>query len=210
VIGRRAALGLLLAPGVATAQAVPPEGRIDFRVLRNGALIGTHTLAFGRDGGRLDVHVNVALAVGFGPITFYRYRHEALETWQDDVMVSCLAETDDDGAVSRVAIRRAGTLVTVEGGKAGRFTAPPETLPATHWNRRMLDGPFVSTQTAELMRPKVENRGREPLPWTPARTAERMVLSGDVDLETWYDGPAWMGLRFKGKDGSALHYERVA
>ena len=181
-----------------------------FRVLRNGTPIGTHTLAFGRDGGRLDVRVNVALAVGFGPITFYRYRHEALETWQDDVMVSCLAETDDDGTVSRVTIRRAGTLVTVEGGKAGHFTAPAETLPATHWNRRMLDGPFINTQTAELMRPKVENRGREPLPWMPARTAERMVLSGDVDLESWYDGPAWMGLRFKGKDGSALHYARVA
>lgn len=210
MIARRAALGLLLGAGVARAQTIPEGGRLAFRVLRNGSPIGTHTLSFARDGRRLEVRVNVALAVGFGPITFYRYRHEAVETWQDDVVVSCQAETDDDGAVSRVTIRRAGTAMAVEGGKAGRYTAPSEASPATHWNRRMLDGPFINTQTGELMRPKVESRGREPLPWTPARLAERMVLSGDVDLETWYDGPAWMGLRFKGKDGSALHYERTA
>ena len=40
------------------------------------------------------------------------------------------------------------------------------------------------------------------------KTTFLRLLSGDVELETWYDvTPMWIGLRFKGSDGSYIHYE---
>lgn len=194
--------------GQAAALPVPMARRLDFRVVRNGRSIGQHTLGFAVDGARLVVRVEVDLAVGFGPITLYRYRHRATETWQDGRVVAFQAETNDDGTIGTVAMRAQGEVLAVDSSQAGRYLAPPGALPATHWNRRMLDVPFINTQTGEVMRPAIRSAGIGPLPWAQRSQGERLVLSGDVDLETWYDAtPAWIGLRFKGSDGSLIHYE---
>ena len=211
MIARRALLvaaGSLPQAAHASGLPVPAARRLGFRVVRNGSTIGQHVLNFEADGPRLVVRVEVDLAVGFGPITLYRYRHRATETWQDGRVVAFQAETNDDGSVRTVAMRAQGDALAVDSSQAGRYLAPPGALPATHWNRRMLDAPFINTQTGEVMRPAIRPAGIEPLPWAPERRAERLVLSGDVELETWYDAtPAWIGLRFKGSDGSRIHYE---
>lgn len=212
MIGRRLLLaGLVAMPaGFAAALPVPASGRLAFRVVRNGSSIGQHVLTFSREESRLTVRVAVDLAVGLGPITFYRYRHRATERWEDGRVVDFHAETNDGGAGSTVAMRRDGAALMVESSDAGRYRAPPGALPATHWNRRMLDGPFINTQNGEVLRPSVARPGVEPLPWSPQRRAERFVLTGPIDLETWYDStPAWVGLRFRGRDGSSIHYEQA-
>lgn len=197
-----------LPAGVAHASLpVPPARRLGFRVIRNDSPIGQHQLTFEEQGTRLVVRVAVDLAVGIGPITLYRYRHRATETWEGTRVVAFQAETNDDGAVSTIAMQAQGDALFVESNRAGRYLAPPGALPATHWNRRMLDGPFINTQTGEVMRPTVTRVGSEPLPWAPQRRGVRYVLSGAVDLETWYDtAPSWAGLRFRGRDGSVIHY----
>lgn len=203
-----AGMAALPATGARAALPIPAARRLGFRVVRNGSGIGQHVLAFEPDGPRLTVRISVDLAVGFGPITLYRYTHRAVERWEDGRVVAFQAETNDDGSRSTIAMRRQGDALAVESSRAGRYVAPPGALPATHWNRHMLDGPFINTQTGEVMRPTVRREGPEPLPWAPQRRGERFVLSGDVDLETWYDAsPAWLGLRFRGSDGSAIHYE---
>jgi hypothetical protein len=213
MIGRRLALvaaAALPATRAAASLPIPPTRQLGFRVLRKGSAIGQHVLAFEGSGSRLTVRISVELAVGFGPITLYRYRHRAVEQWEADRVVSFEAETNDDGTVSTTVMRREGDRLVVDSNRAGRYIAPAGALPATHWNRRMLDGPFINTQTGAVMRPGVAREGVEPLPWAPQRRATRFVLSGDVDLETWYDEtPRWMGLRFRGEDGSPIHYEAV-
>lgn len=211
MIGRRillAGMAALPATGALASLPIPPAGRLGFRVVRNGSGIGQHLLAFEADGPRLTVRISVDLAVGLGPITLYRYTHRAVERWVDGRVVAFEAETNDDGSRSSITMRLQGDALAVDSSRAGRYVAPPGALPATHWNRRMLDGPFINTQTGEVMRPAVARSGAGPLPWAPQRQGERFVLSGDVDLETWYDAsPAWLGLRFRGSDGSAIHYE---
>lgn len=211
MIGRRlmlAAAAALPAAGASAALPIPASRQLGFRVLRKGSAIGRHAFAFEADGSRLTVRISVDLAVGIGPITLYRYRHRAEERWEADRVVAFQAETNDDGAVSTIAMRREGDRLAVDSSRAGRYTAPPGALPATHWNRRMLDGPFINTQTGLVMRPAVARQGVEPLPWAPQLRGQRFVLSGDVDLETWYDeSPNWLGLRFRGEDGSLIHYE---
>ncbi len=215
-LGRR---GLLAAAGCAAlvrpavALPVPTSGSISFRVLRNDSPIGKHVLTFSPSGNTLTVRVIVDIAVGFCPLTFFRYTHRAEERWEDGTVVSLDAETNDDGTVGRTMIRRVPEGYSVEGRTVPRYIAPANALPATHWNRRMLDGPMINTQTAELMRPVVTRLG-------PVRLAERagaagteadhFTLRGDADLDTWYDArPDWVALRFVAKDGSPIRYERV-
>lgn len=211
MIPRRSILaGVAMLPAAPSLAAlpIPPARRLGFRVVREGSAIGQHALTFEGNGARLVVRIAVDLAVGFGPITFYRYRHSATEIWEDGQVVAFEAETNDDGSISTMAMRRQGNALVVESSRAGRYVAPAGAVPATHWDRRMLDGPFINTQTGAVMRPTVTPQGAGPLPWAPQRRGTRFVLSGDVDLETWYDAtPAWVGLRFRGSDGSAIHYE---
>ncbi len=205
-----ALLAAQAAGGIAGAAraAVPESGTLAFRVMRKGSAIGMHRLHFEPRGDDLTVRIEVDLAVGIGPIVLYRYRHRAAETWENGTVTAFRADTDDDGARSSIAMQRRGEALAVESSRAGSYVAPPGALPATHWNRRMLDGPFINTQTGAVMRPRIVRAGPEPLPWAPQQRAERFTLSGDVDLETWYDAAAgWRGLRFRGEDGSPIHYE---
>lgn len=210
MIPRRLLIAGAAAMPFGAAQAslpVPAARRLGFRVLRNDSPIGQHVLSFEPQGARLVVRIVVDLAVGIGPVTLYRYRHRATETWEGDKVVAFQAETNDDGSTSTIAMRAQGEALFVESSRAGRFLAPPGALPATHWNKRMLDGPFINTQTGEVLRPTVTRMGAEPLPWAPQRRGDRYVLSGAIDLETWYDStPGWAGLRFRGRDGSVIHY----
>ena len=161
MIGRRSLLagaaGLLAFPS-ANALPVPATNRLEFRILRKGSQIGTHFLRFSRDGEDLTVEVAADIVIGLGPIAFFRYRHRATERWRNDQVVSVDAETDDDGTRERMTARRDGMSLVVEGTKAPRYVAPPTAMPATHWNRRMLDGPLINTQNGLLMRPTVRLR----------------------------------------------------
>ena len=191
---------------------VPSDRRLAFRIVRNDSAIGSHVLTFSPMGNALVVRVVVDIAVKFGPIALYRYSHRAEERWDDGAVVSLDAETNDDGTVSRTAVRRVADGYSVEGRGVARYVAPPHSLPATHWNRRMLDVPMINTQTAELMRPVVTRVGASRVSFGAGTTteADHFTLRGDADLDTWYDaGPAWVALRFTAKDGSVIRYERA-
>ena len=187
---------------------IPPGNRLAFDVIRNGSRIGGHTLDFVISGDRLDVHIAVDLAIGIGPVTLFRYTHRALETWAAGQVQSIDARTNHDGTRHHLTMSRRANGFWVSGDK-GSYLAPPETLPATHWTRRTLDGPMVNTETGALMHPQVSDRGIETLMTASAMPlqARHFSLSGDVSLETWYDrSPRWVGLGFAGADGSKISY----
>ena len=94
--------------------------------------------------------------IGF--ITLYRYSHHATERWQGDQVVALQTSTSDNGTPNQVTGRRDASGLVIEGTKAPRYVAPANALPATHWNRRELDGPWINTQDGRLMHPKVVAR----------------------------------------------------
>jgi hypothetical protein len=206
------AAGLALPKPIAAALPVPEDGRLGFSVLRDGSPIGSHVLGFEPSVEGLVVRVAVDLRIGLGPFTLFRYRHRATETWAGGQVVALESETDDDGETYRVTGRREADGFVVAGSRVQPYVAPADAMPATHWNRRMLDGPFINTQDGRLMRPRVTELGTEIVPTaTGARlAAERFALSGEVTLDTWYEpAPRWAGLRFRAKDGSEIRYERA-
>lgn len=184
------------------------DGPIDFRIARKGDAIGRHSVSFNRDGEALEIAVSVEIDVRFGPLPIYRYRHNARERWLGGALAGIEATTNDNGDTFRVAMRRTDEGFRVEGPK-GSYIAPLDTLPATHWNRRQLDGPMVNTQTGALMRPRIVSHGVDPVRLSDGTSIEarRYTVKDDETFDLWYapDG-RWVGLAFVGKDGADIRY----
>lgn len=193
---------------LSAAELAPPYKQLAFNVVRNDTLIGTHVLDFSGAGGDLVVSVSVELVVRFGPIPLYRYTHQAREEWQGGKVMSVEANTTDGGDKFKLIAKRVDSALDVDGAN-GKYRAPENTLAATHWNKRMLDGPMINTQDGMLMRPGIENLGIQPVALASGETiqANRYRLSGDARLDTWYDASArWVGILFVGRDGSEIKY----
>ncbi len=190
-----------------------PGKTLGFAVVREKSKIGEHVLTFEDAGsGNLTVRVAVELKVGLGPITLFRYKHEAAEVWQNGQLAALDTKTNDDGTPNVVTGRATPTGFMVEGTKASRYTAPADALPATHWNHKQLDGPWINTQDGRLLRPTITPKGPSAIPTASGATitANHFSTSGDAMLETWYDDtPNWAGLSFKAGDGSEIVYERM-
>ena len=214
MIRRRLLLsGLAVVPVAAARAALPiPAGdRLAFHIIRNGSTIGEHSVTFSRIGDTLTVAVAADIVIGFGPIAFFRYKHRALVASEGGRVVSIDAVTDHDGSPQRMTARRTERGLVVQGSKAAEYLAPSHTLPGTHWDRAMLDGPFINTEDGRLMRPTVSLVGTERVDVSGGSVeAQHYSLRGDVDLDTFYDlTPHWVGLRFTAKDGSEIRYFRA-
>lgn len=215
MIDRRALLagGMALAAAPTAARAalpIPAGNRLGFDVLRAGSKLGSHVLTFQSAGDGLTVTIAVEIIFKIGPITLYRYHHNAVERWQGDQVVSVEAHTDDNGSKYVVTAHREGAGWAVQGPKSGRYAAPPNAMPATHWNRRELDGPWINTQDGSLMRPKVAALGIESIPTAGGGSmrARHFKLTGDVEMDMYYDDRlGWAGLSFV-KGGATVQYRR--
>ena len=167
-------------------------------------------LTFERLDNGLDIHIAVDIAVGFGPITLFRYTLRGLEQWRNGAVVHVNATTNDDDTPEHMRADRDASGLWVEGSKAPRYLAPQEAMPATHWNIAELNAPWINPQDGRLLHPLVQRLGDEALtmPDGTTRPAAHYALSGDAKLDLWYDTACqWSALRFLAKDGSPVRYE---
>lgn len=196
--------------GAHAQQSVPEGNRLAFRVVREDSEIGTHVLTFARSSHGLDIDIAVDLAVGFGPLTLFRYTLRGLEQWCDGVIHHVEASTNDNGAQESMRADRDSSGLWVEGSRIARYLAPADALPASHWNMAELRAPWINLQSGQLLRPTVQCVGTSPVALPNGRTepATEYALSGDAKLNLWY-GPdrQWLTLRFVAKDGSRVRYE---
>ncbi len=204
------ALAALPIRAFGTTLPVPATDRLAFDVTRNGSKLGTHVLTFEPAGDALTVHIAVDLAYKLGFITLYRYTHRATEHWDGGQVITIQTTTDDNGDKNTVTAHREAAGLYVQGTKAPRYLAPANALPGTHWNKAQLDGPWINTQDGRLMHPKITPGGIVSIPTAGGGSvrATRYTVSGDVQMDTFYDAhSAWAGLAFK-KDSSDIRYER--
>jgi hypothetical protein len=214
MMGRRAML--LSAAAVSVAHAapaqpgIPEDNRIAFLVVREGSAIGSHVLTFARSGNALDIQIEVTLAVGFGPLTFFRYTMRGREQWRDGAVYHVEATTDDDGTPQHMRADRDARGLWVEGSQTTPYLAPENALPASHWNMAELQTPWINPQGGQLLHPIVRCVGTQPVALANGRSesATGYSLSGDANLDLWYDAARqWSALRFVAKDGSLIRYE---
>lgn len=191
---------------------IPASRSIAFQLMRHGTSIGTHTLAFNVTGDRLDVDIAVNVVLYFGPIPIVRYTHRATESWQAGRLVALRGTTNRNGTDMSMSAHRLEAGLWVEGSGTKPYIAPEDALPTTYWNARMLRGPMIGTQDGGLVHPKVTAGGIQPVRLGSGQQtdATHYTLSGDLDLELWYDGvERWVGMRFDVADGSTITYERM-
>jgi hypothetical protein len=214
MIGRRLVMGGLAVAPLGAARAalpIPSDNRLSFNVIRKGDKIGEHVVSFDRAPDGLKVSVAVDIVVGLGPIAFFRYKHRAVVQWRGGQVLSVDAETNDDGTARHMSARRDDSGLVVQGTKTEPYVAPAKSLPGTHWNRAMLDAPFINTEDGRLMSPTVTLVGTEKVPvgdgWV---NAQHFRLRGDANLDTFYDStPSWVGIKFTAHDGSEVRYVRA-
>ncbi len=220
MIGRREALGgmvALLTPGFLTSGAamaaalpVPPANRLGFDVRYGSRKLGTHDLIFHPQPDGLLVEVAVDLAYRIGPMTLFRYTHTVRERWQGGQVIELSTQTNENGTHYRVEGRREPGGLIVQPVGHPSYTAPADALPATHWNHRELDGPWINTQNGDLLRPQIVPQGMTMVEAADGKAlrVHNFALTGPVKLNLWYDeAQEWAGLALV-KGGFEVRYAR--
>src|SRR5262245_38785995 len=180
-----AAALLLVVTGATTASAANdfPYGQtLAFTVYRNGKEVGQHRILFHNDGTRRIVTVEVELSVKALGVTAYRYVHHAHEVWNNNVLQTLDARTDDNGKKYSVRVQRRSNGLEVEREvvsqlvpasandqglqlpETDREMLPATMLPTSNWNfRQVAESVLLNTQYGTPSRTKITAMGREPV-----------------------------------------------
>ena len=193
-------------PALADTLPVPPGNSMAFRVLRNGVPIGEHHLAFSRNGDSLSVDVNIALLVTFAGLPLFRYAATARETWTGNSFTRLESQVNDNGTRLEVHAHKVAAgydVVGINHNNPARsypeYTAPPDTMPLSYWNKAMLEGTLLNIQTAHCYPAIVNSPGWNRLPTAEGGsiTAQCFNVRGKLRLSVWYDQfSQWSGLAF--------------
>ena len=191
-------------------QAEPAPRDLAFDVFRKGELIGSHTIDFELKGSDLEVNVDIRLLVKLLFVPVYRYEHHNRELWRDGRLLRTDSRTDDDGESFFVTGVVGPDGFRVESSE-GSFVAPADVISTSWWNfdtvnRREL----LNSQLGGLLAVEVTPAGDgEVQTEKGALPARRYVVSGDAELELWYDRDDRLAkIRFVGSDGSPIEYRR--
>ena len=119
-------------PAWAQPAAVPRDVR--FRLLRGGSSIGTHQVAFRRDGAKTIATIDVDIVVRVAFINAFRYRHTSEEVFEGGRLIAVRSTTNDNGRTYGVTGQATGEGFRVE-GPGGPFMAPAALMTSNStWN----------------------------------------------------------------------------
>ena len=210
---REVVIGSLAALGAAATRAAPYPPSLAFAAFRNGVRIGEQTMQFTADADSLEVRTRADFAVKLGPLTLFRYRHQAVERWRGGRFESLETHTDAGGKRQSVNAERSPAEVVISSDALRTpFRARPDILPFTHWNRAIVRAPLFNPQTGALLHLTASSLGRGPVALAGGTSimAERIGFTGEVAIDDWYDDAArWTALRGRLADGSTLDYRRM-
>jgi hypothetical protein len=192
-----------------SARALPTDTPILFTVLRGGAPIGRHRVAFAQSGATLAVEIEIDLEVRFATIPVYRYVHRSREEWDSRRFIGLDARTDDNGTRTEVRVRPAAGGLAVS-GSGGDFLAPPETKPTSYWHEDMTRRTrLLDTQAGTLIDVRARQSGTERASIAGREVEMRVYeVTGDLTSRLGYtQAGEWVDLEFKAR-GSTIRYRR--
>lgn len=206
------ALPLLSVPAAATDYAPQADTVIAFDVIRGDSPMGTHTIRFERAGERLTATTEVDLRVRFGPVTFFRYTHEAREVWDGDRLVSFTSETLKDGNNLEVQAERSGDSLSIDGmtydEQPVSLTLPASLALSSHWRGYDPSATVIfNTESGQEMEVVIDDLGTETITVRgEAIEAHRLRMAGSLTVDLWY-GPdgQWVKCEFEAR-GETITY----
>ncbi|MGQ0510175.1 MAG: DUF6134 family protein [Betaproteobacteria bacterium] len=182
---------------LAATQAFADARAWDFRVFLGEREIGRHRFTLSGQGAERELRSEARFDVRILLIPAYRYRHEALERWRGDCLVSLSATTDDNGDPSAVDWR----------GQAGACD-----MSFAYWNPRMLQARrLLNAQTGEVVPVTVTAQGEETVqvrgrPVLAQRHRLHSLAGPKLAIDLWYAGGEWVALQSTTEGGRVLRY----
>ncbi len=209
----RAMLALTAALWAGAVQAVPgipPGGSLNFKVLRDGDEVGTHTLHFAENAGatRVEVETHVNVTLPFLGVSVYHFDHQGAETWRDGALVALESRTDDDGDAHQLTVTRSGDRLHVR-SENGEHHSAGTLLPASLWNPGLVHHRvLLNTLDGREMPVAVSDEGEETIEVNGATVRARHYrLTGGLNRELWYDPQGVLvKVSFAAKDDSRIDY----
>jgi hypothetical protein len=183
-------------PAFGDGLPVPPGNRMAFKVLHNGSPIGQHTLGFTTDGDALTIDIALDAQGHIAGIIPFTYAARIIERWQGGVFQSLDSQVNDNGNQLQVHARKTAAGYDIASSNQNHpekvlpeYTAPPNTLPLTYWNRAVLNGTVLNVQTGHTYPAIVTSPGWEKVPDANGGTitARRYDVTGKLHLTIWYD-----------------------
>ena len=192
---------------------VPAYGsEISFDIKRKGKQIGTHEVTFENIDNRIYVEVITKIRVKFLFFNAFKFDYSSREVWQNNNLIFVYSSTNDNGEKSEVVKEFGENAAEVLAGDR-QFSSSLEGVNFTsnHWNPNVLNAStLLNTITGKINQVNISNQGWEVVPGQDGeRNAIRHNYNGQLNnISAWYDEKwRWVGLSFKGKDGSVISYE---
>ena len=203
-------VALLAAGSSASADSGAPRHSLEFDVLLGNKPIGLHRfdITAGPGQSRL-INSEASFDVRILGITAYRYRHRALERWEDGCLRELEATTDDNGDRLRIAaVPAAGALQLT--GSGGVATLPGCTRTYAYWDRSALEqARLLNPQTGQLDPVSFTRVGTERIVVQGREVAaeRHRLATGKFTMDLWYstDGQ-WLQLDSTTQNGRRLRY----
>lgn len=188
---RRLLFAILL---LASAPAFAEARAWDFRVFLDEREIGRHRFILSGQGAVRELRSEARFDVRILRIPAYRYRHDALERWRGDCLVSLSASTDDNGEPSAVDWH----------GPAGACD-----MSFAYWNPRILQARrLLNAQTGEVVPVTVTAQGDETVQvrGRPVLAQRHRLTGPKLAIDLWYAGGEWVALQSEAAGGRRLVY----
>lgn len=205
---------IVMPASAANREAVPDAGNITFDVFRGDSLFGTHILRFEENGDELRVTTDVELRVRIGPITVFRYEHDAVEVYEDGRLIRLESTTLKDGEELSVNLERDGDQFagqgSDEGGNARAVSISASLLPSSHWAGYARDiDTILNTETGAEMPVNIIELGQAVIEVGGQQIEARHIrLEGSLTLDLWYDANGeWVRSQFSAR-GQDITYVR--
>lgn len=186
---------------------------IEFDVYRGDSRFGSHEIVFDWSNDVLVTEATIRLRAGLGPITLFRYEHDAREEWRDGKLVYLESRTLKDGDRLEVQINRDENLYEVDRSVpdlSASLELAASLLPSSHWHGYPVSmKSMVNTETGERMDVEMTFIGREEIEADGGTIiADRYRLEGSLVLDLWYDeNGRWAGCEFEAR-GQRIRYVR--
>jgi len=188
--------------------AIPPAGRIDYDVIRDGEKIGAHLVMFRHESRYLSIATRTDIAVRLLSITLYRFHYEAQEDWIDGRLTRLTSRTDSGGKTLTVNLARIGDRI--RGACNGMLLdLPAGLLPISMWHPDFVHQSVIFDQYRCMERSvRATDDGIEPIPVGGQNVAARhYAVTGQLQRDVWY-GPDGQIVQvvFPAQDGSELAF----
>jgi hypothetical protein len=199
---RRTLLGASLLPLLARRAGAAPAD-IAFRVVREGSVIGTHTVRFREDDAVLRARTEIRVQVKLVGLTVYSFAQDTEEAWRDARLVALQSRSERNGhaGVCQADAEVDGLHLR---GTAGQAVLPASACPLTWWRMANLTPgiPLFDVREGLPVAPRLERRAEGGL-------SRIRVIGGEGAVVTYDARGNWVGFATTGEDGSAVTYERI-